>query len=120
MSKQSFHFVDVYKRQRYTRERQEKNRLALTREIYEDRKKSYTTRIKAMIEYATADDKCRSQEGVAPIKAELAAIDALKDKGEIYAYIAESQKKGDVYKRQGDDGTHRPVRSFESRFGRKQ
>ena len=45
----------------YTRERQEKNRLALTREIYEDRKKSYTTRIKAMIEYATADDKCRSR-----------------------------------------------------------
>ena len=35
-----------------------------------------------------------NQEGVAPIKAELAAIDALKDKGEIYAYIAESQKKG--------------------------
>lgn len=30
----------------YTRERQEKNRLVLTREIYEDRKKSYTTRIK--------------------------------------------------------------------------
>ena len=45
----------------YTRERQEKNRLVLTREIYEDRKKSYTTRIKAMIEYATADDKCRSR-----------------------------------------------------------
>ena len=35
-----------------------------------------------------------NQEGVAPIKAELAAIDALKDKGEIYAYIAESKKKG--------------------------
>ena len=35
-----------------------------------------------------------NQEGVAPIKAELAANDALKDKGEIYAYIAESQKKG--------------------------
>ena len=35
-----------------------------------------------------------NQEGVTPIKAELAAIDALKDKGEIYAYIAESQKKG--------------------------
>ena len=35
-----------------------------------------------------------NQEGVAPIKAELEAIDALKDKNEIYAYIAESQKKG--------------------------
>ena len=35
-----------------------------------------------------------NQEGVAPIKDELAAIDALKDKNEIYAYIAESQKKG--------------------------
>lgn len=45
----------------YTRERQEKERLVLTREIYEDRKKSYTTRIKAMIEYATAGDKCRSR-----------------------------------------------------------
>ena len=28
-----------------------------------------------------------NQEGVGAIKAELAAIDALKDKGEIYAYI---------------------------------
>ena len=45
----------------YTRERQEKDRIVLTREIYEDRKASYTARIKAMIEYATADDKCRSR-----------------------------------------------------------
>lgn len=45
----------------YTRERQEKNRLAITREVYEDRKESYTARIKAIIEYATADDKCRSR-----------------------------------------------------------
>lgn len=45
----------------YTRERQEKDRLAITREVYEDRKESYTARIKAMIEYATADDKCRSR-----------------------------------------------------------
>ena len=35
-----------------------------------------------------------NQEGVAPIKAELEAIDALQDKGEIYTYIAEIQKKG--------------------------
>lgn len=45
----------------YTRERQEKDRLALTREVYEDRKENYTARIKAMIDYATADDKCRSR-----------------------------------------------------------
>lgn len=45
----------------YTRERHEKDRLAITKEIYEERKESYTARIKAMIEYATADDKCRSR-----------------------------------------------------------
>ena len=45
----------------YTRERQEKNRIQLTREVYEDRKESYAIRIKAMIEYATAEDKCRSR-----------------------------------------------------------
>lgn len=45
----------------YTRERQEKNRIQLTREVYEDRKESYATRIKAMIEYATAEEKCRSR-----------------------------------------------------------
>ncbi|MDE5677332.1 ATP-dependent DNA helicase RecQ [Phocaeicola sp.] len=45
----------------YTRERQEKDRLVITREIYEDRKESYTARIKAMIEYTTADNKCRSR-----------------------------------------------------------
>ena len=45
----------------YTRERQEKNRIHLSREVYEDRKESYTHRIKAMIEYATAEDKCRSR-----------------------------------------------------------
>lgn len=45
----------------YTRERQEKERLAITHEIYEDRKESYITRIKAMIEYATSNDKCRSR-----------------------------------------------------------
>ena len=35
-----------------------------------------------------------NKEGAAPIKEEMAAIDALKDKEEIYTYIAESQKKG--------------------------
>lgn len=45
----------------YTRERQEKDRLVITREVYEERKENYTTRIKAMIEYATSDDRCRSR-----------------------------------------------------------
>lgn len=44
-----------------TRERQEAGRLAITRDIYEERKESYITRIKAMTEYATAEDKCRSR-----------------------------------------------------------
>lgn len=45
----------------YTRERQEAGRLAITRDIYEERKESYITRIKAMTEYTTAEDKCRSR-----------------------------------------------------------
>ena len=45
----------------YTRERQEKNRIQLTREVYEDRRESYATRIKAMVEYATAEERCRSR-----------------------------------------------------------
>lgn len=45
----------------YTRERQEKNRLIFTREVYEDRKESYAARIKTMAEYADSDDKCRSR-----------------------------------------------------------
>lgn len=45
----------------YTRERQEAGRLAITRDIYEERKESYIARIKAMTEYATAEDKCRSR-----------------------------------------------------------
>lgn len=45
----------------YIRERQEAGRLAITRDIYEERKESYITRIKAMTEYATAEDKCRSR-----------------------------------------------------------
>ena len=45
----------------YTRERQEKDRLAITREVYEDRKESYAARIRAMMEYATDDHTCRSR-----------------------------------------------------------
>ncbi len=45
----------------YTRERQEKNRIHLSREIYEDRKESYVNRIKAMTEYAGSEEKCRSR-----------------------------------------------------------
>lgn len=45
----------------YTRERQEKEHIQLDKEVYEDRKKSYVTRIKAMISYAEAEEKCRSR-----------------------------------------------------------
>ena len=45
----------------YTRERQESERIVLNREVYEDRKASYEQRIKAMLEYADAENKCRSR-----------------------------------------------------------
>ena len=45
----------------YTRERQETDRIYLSREVYEDRKESYTERIQAMIAYATAQENCRSR-----------------------------------------------------------
>ena len=45
----------------YTRERQDKNKLHLSKEVYEDRKESYVTRIKAMIEYASSEENCRSR-----------------------------------------------------------
>ena len=45
----------------YTRERQEKSRIHISKEVYEERKDSYTHRIKAMIDYATAEEKCRSR-----------------------------------------------------------
>ena len=45
----------------YTRERQEKDRIYLGHEVYEDRKENYTTRINAMIAYATAEENCRSR-----------------------------------------------------------
>ena len=45
----------------YTRERQEADRLIFTKEVYEDRKKSFIRRIEAMTEYAETEDKCRSR-----------------------------------------------------------
>jgi ATP-dependent DNA helicase RecQ len=45
----------------YTRERQETDRIYLSRDVYEDRKESYTERIQAMIAYATAQENCRSR-----------------------------------------------------------
>lgn len=45
----------------YTRERQETERIHLSREVYDERKASYETRIKAMIDYATNGDNCRSR-----------------------------------------------------------
>ena len=45
----------------YTCERQETERIHLSREVYDERKESYTTRIKAMTEYATTENKCRSR-----------------------------------------------------------
>ena len=37
-------------------------RLVLSKEIYDNRKKEYTERIEAMINYATNDDICRSRQ----------------------------------------------------------
>lgn len=45
----------------YSRERQEKERLLISKEVYEDRKESYVARINAMIEYASAEENCRSR-----------------------------------------------------------
>ena len=45
----------------YTRERQDSDRIVLSKEVYEDRRASYEKRIKAMIDYADTDDKCRSR-----------------------------------------------------------
>lgn len=44
----------------YTRERQETERIYLSKEVYEDRKESYVQRINAMIEYAESENRCRS------------------------------------------------------------
>ena len=45
----------------YTRERQETERIYLSKEVYEDRKESYVQRINAMIEYAESEKRCRSR-----------------------------------------------------------
>ena len=45
----------------YTRERQETERVYLSKEVYEDRKESYVQRINAMIEYAESENHCRSR-----------------------------------------------------------
>ncbi len=45
----------------YTCERRDTSRIILKKEIYEDRKASYEHRINAMLEYADAEDKCRSR-----------------------------------------------------------
>lgn len=45
----------------YTRERQETERIYLSKEVYEDRKESYVQRINAMIEYAESENRCRSR-----------------------------------------------------------
>ena len=45
----------------YTRERQETERVYLSKEVYEDRKESYVQRINAMIEYAESESRCRSR-----------------------------------------------------------
>lgn len=46
---------------RFAQKRVEKERLVISREIYEDRKEKYEARIQAMIEYATREDECRSR-----------------------------------------------------------
>ena len=45
----------------YTTERRSIDHIHLTKEVYEDRKESYVERIKAILEYAETDDKCRSR-----------------------------------------------------------
>lgn len=45
----------------YTRARVELRHLSIPKAVYEERKERYTARIKAMIEYVTSDNKCRSR-----------------------------------------------------------
>ena len=45
----------------YTRERQNADKIIFTPEVYEKRKESYEKRIKAMIDYASSTDNCRSR-----------------------------------------------------------
>lgn len=46
---------------RFAQKRVETDRIAISREIYENRKEKYEARIQAMIDYATRDDLCRSR-----------------------------------------------------------
>ncbi len=60
------HIVDYIPRKKtpyiiYTRERLELSYLHIPATVYEDRKLRYETRIKAMEEYVTTDNRCRSQ-----------------------------------------------------------
>lgn len=45
----------------YTQKRIDCEKLVIPPSVYEERKKSYETRIKAMIEYATSENHCRSR-----------------------------------------------------------
>ena len=45
----------------YTQKRVEKERLIFSTDVYEKRKESYAERIKAMTNYATAEEQCRSR-----------------------------------------------------------
>lgn len=46
----------------YTQRREDMERVILSKDIYDDRKKEYIQRINAMIKYATNDDICRSRQ----------------------------------------------------------
>ncbi len=45
----------------YTRERQNADKIILSPDIYEKRKESYEKRIKAMVDYVSSEDNCRSR-----------------------------------------------------------
>lgn len=46
----------------YTQRREEMERLIFPAEVYDNRKKEYIERVKAVIDYATNDDVCRSRQ----------------------------------------------------------
>jgi ATP-dependent DNA helicase RecQ len=45
----------------YTRERQDSSRLVISKEVYEDRKESFSKRINAMLDYVSSQSQCRSR-----------------------------------------------------------
>jgi ATP-dependent DNA helicase RecQ len=45
----------------YTRERVDSERMLISKEVYEDRKDSFTLRVKAMVDYVSRTDVCRSR-----------------------------------------------------------